>query len=82
MRITVKTRPDYDFDDVDGSIETTIETDEHTFTLEFGQGEPEDMTLGRDLRDAYHIKDALIEAYRAGQRGELLKVVEESEDAK
>jgi len=80
MRITTITRPDYDYEDVDGSLETILETDTAKFSMDFGRGEPEDMSLGRDLNDAYHIADALKAAYEAGKRGEELKVVEESAD--
>lgn len=80
MRITTIVRPDYDIDDVDGSLETIIETDTSRFRMNFGHGEPEDNSLGRDLSDAYHIKDALEAAYEAGKRGETLKIVEEKSD--
>lgn len=35
-----------------------------------GGGEPEDMTLGRDLSDAYSVSKLMQQAYEAGQRGE------------
>ena len=78
MRITTITRPDYDYEDVDGSLETILETDTEKFSMDFGRGEPEDMSLGRDLNDAYHIADALKAAYEAGKRGETLKIVSEA----
>jgi len=80
MRITTITRPDWDDEDSDGSLETILETDTAKFSMDFGRGEPEDMSLGRDLNDAYSIKDALEAAYEAGKRGETLKIVEEKSD--
>ena len=77
MRITTITTPDYDYDDIDGNLETILETDTAKFRMSFGRGEPEDNSLGRDLNDAYDIKDALKAAYEAGKRGETLKTVEE-----
>jgi len=41
--------------------------------LSFGRGEPEDMSLARDLSDAFHIKDLLLLAYQAGKAGEPLE---------
>lgn len=36
-----------------------------------GGGEPEDMSLGRDLGDAFSVPQLLQEAHAAGVRGEL-----------
>ena len=77
MRITTITSPDYDDEDSDGSLQTILETDTANFRMSFGRGEPEDNSLGRDLNDAYSIKDALEAAYEAGKRGETLKIVAE-----
>ena len=78
MRITTITYPDYDDDEYsDGTLETILETATAKFTLTFGRGEPEDNSLGRDLNDAYDIKDALKAAYTAGKLNETLKIVEE-----
>lgn len=39
-------------------------------SVSFGEGEPEDMYLFRDLSDAYNIEDLVRIAYEAGKRGE------------
>ena len=54
----------------DAYLEVELVTDQYTGSVEFGEGEPEDMTLGRDLSSAYSISSLLEEAYKAGQRGE------------
>lgn len=76
MKITTTTRPDYDYEDIDGSLETAITTETYSGSADFGRGEPEDMILGRDLNDAYAIKGMLIAAYEAGKRGEELEIEE------
>lgn len=52
--------------------------------IRIGEGEPEDMTLGRDLNDALSISDLIKEAYIAGRDGEELEfvsaTVEDDED--
>jgi hypothetical protein len=70
MKITeiiTKGREEYDYD-----VCITIEllTDKYTGGVSFGEGEPEDMSLGRDLSGAYDISSLLKEAYEAGKRGE------------
>ena len=54
----------------DCHIEISLTTDTYEGSVSFGEGEPEDMTLGRDLCDAYSISSLLMEAYEAGRRGE------------
>jgi hypothetical protein len=60
----------------EGYTTTTIITGEGLKKVCFGSGEPEDMTLARDLNDALFIKEMLVMAYRAGKDGENLNVVE------
>ena len=80
MKITVITTPSYNEPSMDGRLETIIETKEGKSSMCFGEGEPEDMYLFRDLSDAYTIKDALILAYTAGKNGESLKIEELKRD--
>lgn len=44
--------------------------------LGIGGGEPEDMSLGRDLSDVLDVPAMLTEAYLAGKRGEDFEMVE------
>ncbi len=66
----------------DAHIEIELITDSDKTSCSFGEGEPEDMTLNRDLSDAYNIADMLIIAYEAGKRGEELEheLIEEKDD--
>lgn len=57
-------------EDGDYNIEIEGEIGGEAFSISFGNGEPEDMTLSRDLSDAYSIADLLENAYKAGKRGE------------
>ena len=54
----------------DVNLEVSLETLDFKGSVSFGSGEPEDMSLGRDLSDAYSISDLLKAAYDAGVRGE------------
>lgn len=56
-----------------GRIEIELITDSGATSCSFGEGEPEDMTLNRDLSDAFSIGDMLVMAYEAGKRGEELE---------
>ncbi len=60
----------------EGHATTTIITGEGVKAVCFGAGEPEDMTLSRDLNDAMFIKDLLVMAYNAGKNGENLNITE------
>lgn len=55
-------------------VETQITTNEGTKSVNFAGGEPEDMTLSRNLRDAWNIKTLLIMAYNAGKNNESLEI--------
>ena len=44
-----------------------------------GNGEPEDMTLGRNLNDAYEVVRMMEQAYEAGKAGETFETEEEQE---
>lgn len=63
-------------------IEIELTTDSGTTFCSFGEGEPEDMTLNRDLSDAFSIGDMLVMAYEAGKRGEELEheFIDETDD--
>ena len=54
----------------DGFLELQLETEDFSGSVSFGDGEPEDMSLDRDLSGAYDISDMLKAAYDAGVRGE------------
>ena len=49
-------------------------------SVSFGEGEPEDMYLFRDLSDAYNLVHLVTLAYEAGKRGEDFKLIEVVED--
>jgi len=68
--VTETTYPDHEFDEEDRRIRIKIETETSKQSVSFGRGEPEDMSLSRDLSDAYSISDLIKEAYEAGKRGE------------
>jgi len=70
MKVTeIITRGREEYDD-DVCVTIKLITDKYTGGVSFGEGEPEDMSLGRDLSDAYDISSLLKEAYEAGKRGE------------
>lgn len=50
-------------------------------SVSIGEGEPEDMTLFRDLSDAFSISDLVSMAYLAGKNGEEFEyeLIEEKE---
>lgn len=58
-------------DDVDRRVEVALIDDEglNVMSVGFSEGEPEDMTLGRDLNDAYSIADLVEKAYELGRDG-------------
>lgn len=67
----VETREYYNSDHSDASrITVELITKEHKTSVSFGEGEPEDMYLFRDLSDAYDIAELLYMAYKAGKKGE------------
>lgn len=70
--ITVNTVGENDYGEEWGEYGARIETETYKGGASFGSGEPEDMTLGRDLNDAYSIPEMVREAYLAGKRGEEL----------
>lgn len=43
-----------------------------------GEGEPEDMTIGRDLSDACYVPDLIKKAYLAGKNGKIMYEAEET----
>lgn len=58
-------------DDVDRCVEVALIDDEgkRLLSVSFSEGEPEDMTLNRDLNDAYDIADLVERAYELGRDG-------------
>lgn len=58
-------------DDVDRCVEVALINDagKKVQRVSFSEGEPEDMTLFRDLSDAYDIADLVEKAYELGRRG-------------
>lgn len=56
------------------AVELTLETKEDKRTFYIGEGEPEDMTLSRDLRDALDVFYLIEMAYNAGKNGESLEI--------
>ena len=61
----------------EGIMELVLETNEGSKHIDFGNGEPEDMCLARDLNSALFIDELLIMAYNAGKNGEELEVIRE-----
>lgn len=44
--------------------------------IQFLEGEPEDMTFGRDLSDVFYITDMIKKAYELGRKGKPLEFEE------
>ena len=67
-----------------GVSQVTVEvfTNDGKRTVSIGEGEPEDMTLFRDLSGALSISDLISMAYQAGKNGEEFEyeLIEEKED--
>lgn len=59
-----------DHSDPSGINVQIITDDGVTGSVGFREGEPEDMSLHRDLSDAHHISGLIKMAYDAGKRGE------------
>lgn len=60
---------------------TTLKTsDGKELSVEFRDGEPEDMVIGRDLNDALSIPSLIKAAYNAGKNGEELIIIELDND--
>ena len=79
MKITeiiYKEKDEYNDDDInDFRVQVCVKPEiADGITVSFGQGEPEDMSLDRDLSDAYSIFDLAIMAYVAGKNGEKLEM--------
>ena len=55
-------------------IEIELITDVGSETISFAEGESEDMTLNRELSDAFNITSILKRAYDAGKKGEDLEI--------
>ncbi|MET3658484.1 hypothetical protein [Sporosarcina psychrophila] len=58
-------------DNVDQRVEVALIDDEglDVMSVGFSEGEPEDMTLNRDLNDAYSIADLVEKVYELGRGG-------------
>lgn len=79
MKITVTHTPDEDNWGQYAGVQTKIETEDGSMSVNFSGGEPEDMTLARDLSDAWDIEKLLIMAYNAGKNGESIEIEEITE---
>ena len=80
MKIKVIHTPDEENWGEREGVETMVITNEGTKSVEFRGGEPEDMIIGRDLSDAWNIKDLLVMAYNAGKNGEDLEIEQVTEE--
>ncbi len=76
MKITVIHNPDKENWGQYAGVETILITNEGTKSVNFAGGEPEDMSIARDLSDAWSIKELLVSAYNAGKNGETLEIEE------
>ncbi len=74
MKITVIHNPDKENWGQYAGVETILITNEGTKSVNFAGGEPEDMSIARDLSDAWSIKELLVMAYNAGKNGETLEI--------
>jgi len=74
MKIKVTHTPDEDNWGQYAGVMTELTTNEGILSVDFAGGEPEDMTLNRDLSDAWHISTMLVRAYNAGKNGEPLEI--------
>lgn len=82
MKVVQTTRKSGDHGE-DSWLELSVTSDEgKSSRVSFGEGEPEDMYLFRDLSDAYEIEDLVRIAYEAGKRGEdyIFEEIEEEDD--
>lgn len=82
MKIRIIHTPDEENWGQYAGVETELTTNEGTKSVNFAGGEPEDMTISRDLSDAWDIQTLLIMAYNAGKNGEVIEIeqVREEED--
>jgi hypothetical protein len=76
MKIIITHTPDEDNWGQYEGVSTEIITNEGTSSVSFSGGEPEDMTISRDLSDAWDISNLLVMAYNAGKNGEDLEIEE------
>jgi hypothetical protein len=79
MIINVIHKPDIDNYGQYEGVTTVLVTEEGSKSVSFSGGEPEDMTISRDLNDAWFIKDLLVMAYNAGKNSETLEILETEE---
>lgn len=59
----------------EGSVEIEINALSESKSVSFGNGEPEDMCLARDLNDALRITSLLKLAYEAGKANEDIEII-------
>lgn len=64
----------------EGRLKVSLHTNEEKLSVSFGNGEPEDMILCRDLSDAFSIPKMLEAAYNAGKNGEDLEIINIDKD--
>lgn len=58
-------------------VDIEIITDKGNKTCSIGGGEPEDMSIARDLSDIWSVPTMLKLAYEAGKNGEELEFIDE-----
>jgi len=66
---TTTTETEYGYEE-ETNFEVALTTENYRGSISLGNGEPEDMTLTRDLSGAFDIPDMLKAAYEAGKNGE------------
>ena len=69
-------------DDIDRCVKVALINDEgkQLNSVSFSEGEPEDMTLYRDLSDAYTIYDLVRDAYEYGRKGVEIQFEKKTEE--
>ena len=81
MKIIVSyTKASKPYYDDDSPCKTEVITNTGSESVQFGSGEPEDMSLTRDLSDAFNIVDLCKLAYEAGKRGEDIEIINKEYD--
>jgi len=75
----MKIKTTYHIGEYENTVGISIEIDDkEEFSVH--EGEPEDMSFGRNLSDIHSIPDMLQAAYEAGKRGEELVMEQEDEE--
>lgn len=81
MKLTIRHTPaSGPYWDNASPYEAIVETEKGRSDLSIHEGEPEDMTFGRNLSGIFNLPKLIKEAYEAGKRGEELEIKEEEYD--